>query len=805
MDVTMKALDPEMLYNACDLSSLKFETSDDLNELEEIAGQDRALEALRFGVGVRHEGYNLFVMGPSGMGKSSATRQYLEQQAADKSPPDDCCYVNNFEDPQKPKLLKLPAGMGKTLRKDIHELIEDLLGVMPSAFESDQYRIRSEEIESDIDERRELALKELADESKKHDVSLVRSPQGFSFQPIKNGEVVTPDEYLKFTDEEREKVEEIVAVLQEKLEQIIRQFHQWRRDAKRKIRELNREVAMSVVSTIISELKNNYRELPDVCQYLDTLQQDVIEHTYDFLNVEAKAAGEKDTIVDVEPFGRYEVNILVDHSEQKGLPVIYEDNPTLDRLVGRVEHVAQMGTLITDFRLIKPGALHRANGGFLILDIVKLLTQPFAWAGLKRALSTHEIQIQSVGQMLSIISTVSIEPEPVPLDFKVVLLGERVLFYLLLEYDPEFPGLFKVAADFENSMDRSDENQAIYAQMVATIVRRKKLHPFARDAVARVIEHSSRLANDAEKLSNHLLSITNIMCEADHWASEAACTTVEREHVQQAIDAQIRRADRLRERIYEEIKRGTILIDTDGERVGQVNGLSVADLGNFAFAQPSRITATARLGHGDVIDIEREVELGGAIHSKGVMIVSAFLGERYARNQPLSLTASLVFEQSYGGVEGDSASVGELCALLSALADAPIKQSMAVTGSVNQHGQIQAIGGVNEKIEGFFDVCVLKGLTGTQGVIIPASNVKHLMLRANVVAAAEEGKFHIYPVSTIDEAIELLTGVTAGDLNEEGFYLEGSINRRVQQRLGELTKLRHEFGESDDGSGKHDK
>ena len=799
----MKALDPKMLYNACDLSSFKFETSADLNELEEIAGQDRALEALRFGVGVRHEGYNLFVMGPSGMGKSSATRQYLEQQAADKNPPDDCCYVNNFEDPQKPKLLKLPAGMGKTLRKDIHELIEDLLGVMPSAFESDQYRIRSEEIESDIDERREQALKELAEESKKHDVSLVRTPQGFSFQPIKNGEVVTPDEYMKFSDEEREKVEEIVAVLQEKLEQIIRQFHQWRRNAKRKIRELNREVAMSVVSTIIGELKNKYRELPDVCQYLDTLQQDVIEHTYDFLNVEAKAAGEKDTIVDVEPFGRYEVNILVDHSEQKGLPVIYEDNPTLDKLVGRVEHVAQMGTLITDFRLIKPGALHRANGGFLILDVVKLLTQPFAWAGLKRALSTHEIRIQSLGQMLSIISTVSIEPEPVPLDFKVVLLGERVLFYLLLEYDPEFPGLFKVAADFENSMDRSGENQAIYAQMVATIVRRKRLLPFARGAIARIIEHSSRLANDAEKLSNHLLSISNVMCEADHFASEASCTAVEREHVQQAIDAQIRRADRLRERIYEEIKRGTILIDTDGERVGQVNGLSVADLGNFVFAQPSRITATARLGHGDVIDIEREVELGGAIHSKGVMIVSAFLGERYAKNQPLSLTASLVFEQSYGGVEGDSASVGELCALLSVLADAPIKQSMAVTGSVNQHGQVQAIGGVNEKIEGFFDVCTLKGLTGSQGVVIPASNVKHLMLRANVVAAAEQGKFHIYPVSTIDEAIELLTGVSAGELNEEGVYPEGSINSRVQLRLEDLAKLRREFGESEKNSDEH--
>lgn len=799
----MKALDPKSLYNACDLATLDFETSDDLKELEEIAGQDRALEALRFGVGVRHEGYNLFVMGPSGMGKSSATRQYLEQQAAGKKPPDDWCYVNNFEYPQKPKLLRLPAGMGKALRADIHALIEDLLSVMPSAFESDQYRIRNEEIESNLEDRREQALQELTEEAEAHQVRLVRTPRGFSFQPVKDGEVITPDDYLKLPEKERKKVEEIVAVLQEKLEEIIRQFHRWKRDSRQEIRELNRELAKSVVGTLIDELKIKHQAFPAVCEYLDAFEKDVIEHTYDFLNVEAQAAGEGGGAVDIESFGRYEINILVDNCEQKGLPVIYEDNPTLDRLVGRVEHVAQMGTLTTDFRLIKPGALHCANGGFLIIDIVKLLTQPFAWAGLKRALSTHEIRIQSLGQMLSIISTVSIEPEPIPLELKVVLLGERLLFYLLLEYDPEFPGLFKVAADFENSMDRSGENQSVYAQIIATIVHRKKLRPFGREAVARVIEHSARLAHDAEKLSNHLLSVSNLMCEADHWASESDDKVVEKKHVQQAIDAQIRRADRLRERIYEEIERGTILIDTDGEKVGQVNGLSVADLGNFAFAQPSRITATARLGHGDVVDIEREVELGGAIHSKGVMIVSAFLGERYARNQPLSLSASLVFEQSYGGVEGDSASVAELCALLSVLADAPIRQGMAVTGSVNQHGQIQAIGGVNEKIEGFFDVCALKGLTGKQGVIIPESNVKHLMLRANVVASAEEGKFHIFPVSTVDEAIELLTGVTAGELNEEGLYPEGSINSRVQLRLEELSKLRHEFGESEKESDSH--
>lgn len=796
----MKALDPESLYTACDFAALEFETTDDLEALEEIAGQDRALEALRFGVGVRHEGYNLFVMGPSGMGKSSATRQYLEQQAKGKTPPDDWCYVNNFEHPQKPKLLRLPAGRGKALRKDIHDLIDDLLSVIPSAFESDQYRIRNEEIESDIEERREQALQALTEEAEAHAVRLVRTPRGFSFQPMKDGEVITPDDYMKLADDERKKIEEIVSVLQEKLEHIIRQFHQWKRDSRQKIRELNREVAKSVVGMIIDELKIKYQEFPAVCQHLDAFEKDVIEHTYDFLNVDATALGEGSEAVDVEAFGRYEINILVDNSGQKGLPVIYEDNPTLDRLVGRVEHIAQMGTLITDFRLIKAGALHCANGGFLILDVVKLLTQPYAWAGLKRALSTHEIKIQSLGQMLSIISTVSIEPESIPLDVKVVLLGERQLFYLLLEYDPEFSGLFKVAADFESSMARSAENQVVYARMIATIVRRKRLRAFERAAVARIIEHSARLASDAERLSSHLLSVSDLMCEADHLANEVQVQHVTQNHVQQAINGQIRRADRLRDRIYEEIKRGTFLIDTDGERVGQVNGLSVADLGNFSFSQPFRITATARLGHGEVVDIEREVELGGAIHSKGVMIVASFLGERYAKNQPLSLTASLVFEQSYGGVEGDSASVAELCALLSALADAPIRQWMAVTGSVNQHGQVQAIGGVNEKIEGFFDVCVLKGITGQQGVVIPASNVKHLMLRADVVAAAMEGRFHIFAISTIDEAIELLTGVAAGDLNDQGLYPAGSINFRVQARLAELSKLRREFGNSDKDS-----
>jgi lon-related putative ATP-dependent protease len=494
-------------------------------------------------------------------------------------------------------------------------------------------------------------------------------------------------------------------------------------------------------------------------------------------------------------FTRYQVNLLVDHSGGQGAPIVYEDNPSYANLLGRVEHSAQFGALVTDFTLIKAGALHRANGGYLMLDMRKVLMQPYAWEGLKRALRSEEINIESLGQVLGLLSTVSLEPQPIPLDVKVVLMGERILYYLLCAYDPDFRELFKVAADFDDRVARSPENSLLYARLIGTLARKGGLRPFDRTAVARVIDQSARLASDGEKLSTHMQSTADLLREADYWAGHAKQKAVSAADVQRAIDGQIRRADRLRERLYEEIKRGTILIDSEGETIGQVNGLSVLQLGDFGFGQPSRITATARLGKGEVIDIEREVELGGAIHSKGVLILSNFMASRYAQNEPLSLSASLVFEQSYGMVEGDSASVAELCALLSALANAPIKQSFGVTGSVNQHGQVQAIGGVNEKIEGFYDVCMAKGPSGTQAVLIPAANVKHLMLRDDVVAAGAAGQFHVYAVETIDEAISLLTGLPAGTADAQGNFPEGSVNYRVQQRLKELSKLRKEYSE----------
>ncbi len=532
--------------------------------------------------------------------------------------------------------------------------------------------------------------------------------------------------------------------------------------------------------------------------YLTDVQKDVTEHATEFLQLhEEKQSVQAGTTLETSVFSRrYRINVIIDRSELQGAPVVYEDQPSYENLVGRIEHVAQMGTLVTDFNLIKAGALHRANGGYLVLDARKVLSMPFAWEGLKRALLSHQVRIESLGQALNLVSTVALEPEPAALDAKLVLIGESWVYYMLCHYDPEFGQLFKVSADFDNELERNPDTHLQYAKLIAALVREHKLPPFDRTAVARVVEHSSRLAGDAERMSLNVGSIDELLRESSHWARKSDRTTVTAADVQRAIDAQKFRSDRIRERVQTEILRNTIFIQTEGAQVGQVNGLSVSQLGNFSFGRPVRITARVRSGKGEVIDIEREVELGGPLHSKGVLILSGFIGARYALDHPLALSASLVFEQSYGGVEGDSASSAELYALLSAIAEAPIRQWLAVTGSVNQHGQIQPIGGVNEKIEGFFDVCIKRGMNGLHGVLIPASNVKHLMLREDVVEAVRSGKFHIYPVDTVDQGIEILTGLPAGERNADGKYAAGTIGALVQQRLFDMARKLIAFAKS---------
>jgi len=787
------ALNVQQLYQPCDADKFGFQTTDELPDLTEIIGQMRAMEAVHFGMGIRQEGYNLFVLGPSGLGKRSMVRQFLETRAATESEPDDWCYINNFVHPHKPIALRLPCGRGAELSLHMEQRVDYLRTAIPALFESEEYRSKSEAIHEEFKKQQEQVIKELGADAEKEQVILLRTQEGFAFAPTRNNEVIPPHEFEKMSEEERSRIEDVIAGLQKRLEKILKHIPQWQKERSEKIRELNRETSLIVVGHVLDELRENYHDLPEVLKYIDIVQQDMVENADDFRKQKESVTISGMTVVSHETFHRYQVNALVSNGKKSGSPIISEDNPNYSNLVGRVEHISQFGALVTDFTLIKPGALHRANGGYLLLDIRKVLMQPFAWEGLKRAMQSREIHIESLGQIYSLISTVSLEPEPIPLDAKIVLFGDRLFYYLLYAYDPDFGELFKVAADFEEMIDRNEDTHLLYARLISTLTRKDKLLPFDRGAVSRVIERSARLIGDSERLSTHMGDVADLLRESDYWARARGQLLVQAEDVQKSIETQIRRQGRLRDRMYESILRNILVIDTEGEVEGQVNGLSVIELGNFAFAQPTRITATTRLGDGKMLNIEREVKLSGAIHSKGVLILSSFLAARYAKNQPLAFSASLVFEQSYGFVEGDSASMAELCALLSNLANAPIRQSLAITGSVNQFGQAQAIGGVNEKIEGFFDICSARGLSGEQGVLIPESNVKHLMLRHDVVAAAATGKFKIYAVENVDQAISLLTGMPAGEADEKGVYTEGSINRRVADRLAELTEIRKSF------------
>lgn len=793
-------LTTDQLYRAFDPTHLPFQTTAELQDGLEIIGQQRAVDAIRFGIGMSHQGYNLFALGPNGTGRQTTVHRFLQQRAATEPVPDDWCYVYNFDQPYKPWALRLPPGRAIAFRDDMKHLVEELASVLPGAFAGEEYQSQKRALEEELRGLQMEALDKLREEAKAQNIALIQTPGGFAFAPLKEGgEVISPDEFMRLEQEAQKQIETEVTRLQESLQHIMQQMPQLQREMQNRLRELNERVAGFSITPLLDELRQKYAELEAVSRHLDAVQKDIIDNFEVFLQDEEStgrqllgaALGIASAERKASP-SRYEVNVAIDNSHAQGAPVVFLDQPRYQNLVGRVEHVAQMGALVTDFTLIKPGALHEANGGYLVIEALKLLMEPFAWDGLKRALRQGEIVIESLGQVYSMISTVSLEPEPIPLQVKVVLIGERLLYYLLSNSDPEFNELFKVSADFEDEMERNDDNALAYARVIAEVGRKEGLRPFDRAAVARVIEYGSRLVEDATKLSTHMQSVTDLLRESDFWARQAGREVVENDDVRRALNEQIYRAGRVQERVQESIQRDRVLIDTDGAVIGQVNGLSVYLMGNHSFGRPSRITASVRLGNGEVIDIERQVEMAGPIHSKGVLILSGFLGQRYAAERPLSLAATLVFEQSYGGVEGDSASSAELYALLSALANTPIKQSLAVTGSVNQRGQIQTIGGVNEKIEGFFDVCRARGLTGEQGVIIPAANVDNLMLRDDVVEAARAGHFHIYPVQTVDEGIALLTGIPAGEPDAAGNYPPDTINGRVVARLIALAEKQRE-------------
>jgi lon-related putative ATP-dependent protease len=804
----------EALRRICDPATIPFATTKEAEPLDHVVGQDRAVEAVEFGIGIRREGYNLFALGPPGTGKHTLIHDYLTRAAAAEAPPSDYVYVNNFDDPRKPCAIKLPTGRAMPLREALEQLVRELRTALPAAFEGDEYVSRRQMLEGEFKRRQEEMFEALQAQAKAKGVALMRTPVGLMFAPVRDGEVLEPKEFDKLPEAEQERLKADIEELQQALQKSMEQVPAWGKELAEKIRELNREVTKFAVGHLIQTVREAFTDVPAVVDYLDRVEADIVDNAFDFIRSvmaqEAGAAGgmggvmarrgASETPDDDALFRRYRVNVMVDNREAEGAPVVYEDHPVLGNLIGRIEHSAQFGALVTDFNLIKPGALHKANGGYLIIDARRILMQPLAWEELKRTLRSEEIRIESVGQLLSVVSTVSLDPEPIPLDLKIVLVGDRQLYQLLSALDPDFGGLFKVQAEFQHVMPRTDETVGDYSRLIATLAEQHELRAFDRTAVARIVEYGQRLADDIERLSTSFRDILDILREADYWAGKNGNGTATAGDVQRAIDAKIHRADYIRELVHEQITRGVMLIDVEGAEVGQVNALSVLQLGNFSFGKPSRITARVRLGKGEVVDIERQVELGGALHSKGVLILSSFLGARYCQDRPLALSASLVFEQSYGGVDGDSASSTELYALLSALSGLPIDQSFAVTGSVNQLGEVQAIGGVNQKIEGYFDICSAKGLTGRQGVMIPATNVKHLMLRHDVVEACEAGRFAIYPIETIDQGIALLTGTPAGERGADGAFPAGSVNARVEARLEEFAKKARAFAKGKPGA-----
>ena len=784
-------LSPDRLYRKADLSALPFETTAALDHTDRLAGQDRARDALRLGVRIAAPGFNVFAVGSSGARIQRSIKSLLEDAAAERPPAPDWVYVNNFAAPHRPTAIQLPHGTAPVFADAMHHLIDDLKAALPGVFESESYQSRRGAIDEAIRTKGDAAFSALRDKALQRNIVIVRTPTGFGMAPAKDGEVVPPETFNAWPVEQRKAVEDAIHDLEHDLEQTLRAIPRLDKERRDAVRALDQETARFAVGQSIDDAREKLAHLPMVLGHLDAVRDDLVQNVHLFIAPpQPQSAGEDGPPapqIAGTPFDRYEVNVFVtSENHASAAPVVDETHPTLANLTGRIEHLPIQGALVTNFRLIRAGSLHMANGGTIMLDARNVLTEPLSWPALKRALLRREATIEDAAKIMGYSSIVSLEPDPIPLDIKVVLYGDRQLYYMLAEADPDFSQYFKIMADFDDDIDRSADSEAMLARLIAATAMREKLPPLDHDAVARVVEHAARVTEDANKLTLETETVRDLLVEAAYYAADAKRETIVRADIDLAIDERIRRASRVRERSAEMILRDIALIDTSGTRIGQINGLSVMSLGGFAFGRPTRITCRVHPGAGRILDIEREVKTGGPSHSKGVLILSGFLAGRYSSETPISVSASLVFEQSYGGVDGDSASSTELYALLSALAEAPLRQDLAVTGSVNQHGDVQAIGGVNDKIEGYFEICKARGLTGRQGVMIPASNVQHLMLRAEVVEACAAGRFAIYPIATIAEGIELLTGLPAAE-----------IDAKVEARLKAFAKARRSHDEDE--------
>lgn len=789
-------LNPDQLRHGCDLSDLGIASSADVTPDYSALGQNRALDAIQFAIGMEHQSYNLFVSGSTGLGKRELVSRIISAEAASGEAPHDCCYIHNFEHPSRPGTLILPRGTGQELHEDLRKLIEILLLRIPAQFKSDEYRAQLQALNEEFQQQEEAAFKALGHKAHEAGITLMRTSSGYTLGPVRDGKLMSPEQFGQLPGEEQARIKAAVDVLNEELTDLVHEVPRMHQQHQARIRELEQETTRGVIDPALNNLRQKYGEHAATLAFLDTIHQDLIENVDDFFPSEEEERAPLHKRARSAKFRRYQVNVLVGHGHNGGAPVVYEDIPSYQNLVGRVEYEAHFGTLTTDFSLIQPGALHRANGGYLVVDAQKLLSFPFAWEGLKRALRNREVRLDPLEKIYGISGTRSLDPTPVPLNLRVILIGDRRLYYLLKQYDAEFTSLFKVYADFAEGFKRDRENLEGYLGLISMLVREEGLSHFDRSGLEAVIEHSSRQMDDSEKLSLNRGQLIDLLREASFWALRQGASLTTRAHVDKAVEQQRYRSSQLSELMQEQIERGTLMVETTGIRVGQANGLSVFQLGDQRFGKPGRISATARIGNGRVLDIERETKLGGPLHSKGVLILGACIGARYARNRPLSLNSSLVFEQSYGPVDGDSASAVELCVLLSAICNLPLKQSLAVTGSINQQGEIQAIGGVNEKIEGFFELCHSRGLDGHQGVVIPAANVPHLILNTNVVQACHEDKFRIHAINTLDQLIELLFDRPAGVADADGRYPPATINGLVQQQLADWAEQARQLGTS---------
>lgn len=782
-----RILQPEELFRRCDPAAMQFNSTDDLVFHDGTTiGQDKALAALDFGLSLSSEGFNIFALGESGTGKMRAIKLLLSERAAKQQVPPDWCYVYNFREPDEPSAISIEPGRGSELQKDMDDLVKNLRIEIPKAFESKESEKQKAQIIEDFQKKQRGVFSELEQEALSKGFALRKSASGLVIVPVKqDGEPLTEEEFNNFDEETRRNIDTTGKALQEKLDDLVRIVRGEEKGLKDQLASLDRQIGLGAIGHFIEDLKEKYSGHEKIIAYLESVEEDMLSHLDDFKQMEEQPAPipfMKMPRQEVS-FSRYSVNVIVNNSSCKGAPIVIENNPTYLNLAGRIEHKVQYGFATTDFTMIRAGALHKANGGYLIINALDLLKNIFSYDGLKRAIKNKEISLEDVWEQYRLMTTSTLKPGAIPLDVKVILVGHPYIYYMLYNLDTDYKDLFKVKADFDSRMDLTEESVKKYAYFVAACQREEKLLPFDSSGVSKVVEYGSRLAGHQRKLSTRFSDIADLVREAHYWATKSGASRINAEHVTRALSEKIFRSNRIEERMREMMLEDVLIVGTSGKKVGQVNGLAVLDLGDYSFGKPSRITASTFIGKSGIVNIERETKMSGKIHEKAIMILSGYLGSRFATNRPLSLSASITFEQLYEMVEGDSATCAEYYALISSISGVPLKQSFAVTGSMDQSGEVQPIGGVNEKVEGFFDLCRIRGLDGEHGVIIPGRNISNLMLRQDIVEAVKEKKFVVYAIDRVEEGLEILTGMKAGELSEGGDYPDGTLYNIVASKL----------------------